>query len=97
MMNWICICMAGLAALGLYLASPHQTLCRAALARATLLRWLALPLLAGAVASAAAAYGAWCGVCIALSGFMVALVALPYLDAGLHGRKLATAGARHVG
>ncbi|SFM21802.1 hypothetical protein SAMN02982985_03217 [Rugamonas rubra] len=97
MVNWICICVAGLAALGLYLASPHQTLWRAALARATLLRWLALPLLAGAVASAASAYGAWCGVCIALAGFMMTLVALPYLDAGLHGRKPAKAGARHVG
>ncbi len=96
-MSWICICVAGLAALSLYLASPHQTLWRAALARAALLRWLALPLSAGAVASAVQAYGAWCGVCIALAGFMMALVALPYLDAALRGRKPPTSGARHVG
>ncbi|MBJ7312534.1 hypothetical protein H7U20_20355 [Rugamonas sp. CCM 8940] len=96
-MSWICICLAGLAALSLYLASPHQTLWRAAPARAGLLRWLTPPLLAGAVASAAQAYGAWCGVCIALSGFMLLLVALPYLDAAWRGRRPPKKGARHVG
>lgn len=80
-MNWICIGVAALAALCLYLASPHQSLWRAALRRQAFLRWLSVPLLAGSVASAVDAYGAWCGVCITLSGFMTMLVALPYIDA----------------
>jgi len=80
-MNWICIGVAALAALCLYLASPHQSLWPAALRRQAFLRWLAVPLLAGSVASAVDAYGAWCGVCIGLAGFMSTLVALPYLDA----------------
>ena len=87
-MNWICIGIAALAALCLYLASPHQKLWRAALKRARLLNWLAAPLSAGAIASAMASYGGWCGLFIAMSGFMAALVALPYLDAWL--------GARHA-
>jgi hypothetical protein len=80
-MNWICIGVAALAALCLYLASPQQSLWPAALRRQAFLRWLAVPLMVGAVASASDAYGVWCGVCIALSGFMTTLVALPYLDA----------------
>ncbi|WP_373988238.1 hypothetical protein [Duganella sp. BuS-21] len=80
-MNWICIGVAALAALCLYLASPHQTLWRAALRRQAFLRWLSVPLLAGSVASAVDAYGFWCGVCITLSGCMTMLVALPYVDA----------------
>ncbi|MRX07424.1 hypothetical protein GJ697_06225 [Pseudoduganella sp. FT25W] len=90
-MNWICIGVAALAALNLYLASPHQTLWPAALRRQAFLRWLAVPLAVGSVATAVDTYGGWCGVCIALSGFMTMLVALPYLDAWR--RK----GARHVG
>ncbi|HEX5342355.1 MAG TPA: hypothetical protein VFX55_07675 [Duganella sp.] len=90
-MNWICTGVAALAALCLYLASPHQSLWRAALRRQGLLRWLAAPLLAGSVASAVETHGFWCGVCIALAGFMTALVVLPYLDAWR--RK----GARYVG
>ncbi|MYM25732.1 hypothetical protein GTP46_24180 [Duganella sp. FT135W] len=80
-MNWICTGVAALAALCLYLASPHQTLWKAALRRQAFLRWLSVPLLVGSVASAVETYGAWCGVCIALAGFMMALVSLPYLDA----------------
>ncbi|MRW89259.1 hypothetical protein GJ699_04620 [Duganella sp. FT80W] len=90
-MNWICAGVAGLAALCLYLASPHQTLWPAALRRQAFLRWLAVPLVVGAVAAAVDTYGGWCGVCVALAGFMTVLVVLPYLDAW-H-RK----GARHVG
>jgi hypothetical protein len=95
-MNWICIGVAALAALGLYLASPHQTLWRAALRRQAFLRWLAAPLFTGAVVAAVDAYGAWCGICIALAGFMTALVVLPYLDAWLHGEKPAKTGANHA-
>ncbi|MYM96384.1 hypothetical protein [Duganella vulcania] len=87
-MNWICIGVAALAALCLYLASPHQRLWGAAPKRARLLNWLAVPLGVVAIASATASYGGWCGVFIALSGFMAALVALPCLDAWL--------GARHA-
>lgn len=90
-MNWICIGVSALAALCLYLASPHQSLWPAALKRQAFLRWLSVPLAVGSAASAVEAYGLWCGVCIALAGFMTMLVALPYLDAW---RKK---GARHVG
>lgn len=90
-MNWICIGVAALAALCLYLASPHQQLWRAALRRQRFLRWLSVPLAVGAVAAVVGAHGLWCGVCIALSGFMTALVLLPYLDAWRSN------GGRHVG
>jgi hypothetical protein len=39
-----------------------------------------LPLCAAAVLLASAEYGFWCAVFIAMSGLMLALVALPYLD-----------------
>lgn len=90
-MNWICSGVAALAALCLYLASPHQQLWRAALRRQWLLRCLSVPLAAGAVAAAVDAYGLWSGVCMALAGLMAALVLLPYLDAWR--RK----GGSHVG
>lgn len=95
-MNWISMVVAALAALCLYLASPHQTLWRKALLRARFLRWLAAPLATGAVAAAVRDFGFWCGVCIALSGFMTTLVVLPYLDAWLHGAKPKKEN-RHVG
>ncbi|SDF41981.1 MULTISPECIES: hypothetical protein [unclassified Duganella] len=56
-MNWICIGVAALAALCLYLASPHQSLWPAALKRQAFLRWLSVPLAVGAIASAVDAYG----------------------------------------
>jgi hypothetical protein len=96
-MNWICIGVAAMAALCWYLASPHQRLWRPALRRGGLLRWLSAPLATGAVVAATQAYGAWCGVCIALSGSMTMLVALPYLDAWLDGLRARREGARHVG
>lgn len=96
-MNWISIVVAASAALCLYLASPHQRLWPAALARQYFLRWLSVPLATGAVAAAVQNYGAWCGVCIALSGFMTMLVALPYADAWLRRRQPVKTGARHVG
>ena len=83
-MNWFCLGVACVAALCLYLASPHQSLWRAAPAK--LLRWLAAPLSALSVALAAGPYGFWCGLFIALSCLMLALVALPYLDAWNRGR-----------
>jgi hypothetical protein len=95
-MNWICIGVAALAALCLYLASPHQALWPAALRRQRFLRWLSVPLSVGAVAAAVETYGGWCGVCIALSGFMTMLVALPYLDAWRNGREPRKPGARHA-
>ena len=98
-MNWISIAVAALAALCLYLASPHQALWPAALARKQLLRWLAVPMATGAIAAAVRDYGFWCGLCIALSGFMTTLVLLPYIDAWLRGRRSPPSepGARHVG
>lgn len=99
-MNWISIVVAALAALCLYLASPHQALWPAALARQNLLRWLSVPLATGAVAAAVRDYGFWCGVCIALAGFMTMLVVLPYADAWLRRRgpqNAGRSGARHVG
>ncbi|KQV87140.1 hypothetical protein ASD15_28265 [Massilia sp. Root351] len=86
-MNWICIGVACAAALCLYLASPHQALWRSVPAALRgKLRWLAVPLGAAAVLLAAAEYGFWCAVFITLSGLMLALVALPYLDAWNRGR-----------
>lgn len=93
-MNWISILVAGLAALCLYLACSHQGLWPAAAGRRYFLRWLSVPLATGAIAVAVRDYGFWCGACIALSGFMTMLVALPYADAWLRRRK---PGARHVG
>ena len=99
-MNWISIVVAAFGARGLYMASPHQAVLPAALARRHFLRWLSVPLATGAAAAAVQDYGVWCGVCVALSGFMTALVALPYADAWLRrrgARVQARAGARHVG
>ncbi len=75
-MGWICVGVAGLAALCLYLASPRQGLWPAALRRQAFLRWLSVPLTVGAVAAAVQSYGAWCGVGYALAGFASAGLAL---------------------
>lgn len=80
-MNWICIGVAALAALCLYLASPHQALWPWALRRQAFLRGLSVPLVVGSIGTAAENYGGWCGVCMMLSGFMTTLVVLPYIDA----------------
>lgn len=80
-MNWICVGVAGLAALCLYLASPRQTLWPRARRRQAFLRWLSVPLAVGAAAAAVQACGAWYGVGIALAGFLPVLALLPYLDA----------------
>jgi len=90
-MNWICIGVAALAALCLYLASPHQSLWPGALRRQAFLRGLSVPLMVGSIATAADNYGVWCGVCMTLSGFMATLVVLPYMDAWRQ------KGSRHVG
>lgn len=98
--NWISIIVAALAALCLYLASPHQALWPAALARQYFLRWLSVPLATGAIAVAVRDYGFWCGVCVALTGFMTMLVVLPYADAWLRRRRPhnpTKPKARHVG
>ncbi|NHZ64105.1 hypothetical protein [Massilia genomosp. 1] len=86
-MIWMSIGAALLAALAFYLASPHQSLWAGAPRRP--LRWLALPLCAASVLAASHGYGFWCGVFIALSALMLALVALPCLNAWSR--------ARHVG
>ncbi|RSZ60384.1 hypothetical protein HF313_20175 [Massilia atriviolacea] len=83
-MIWISLGPACLAALAVYLASPHQSLWAAAPRR--LLRWLALPLCAVSVGAASHGYGFWCGVFIAMSALMLALVALPYVNAWNRGR-----------
>lgn len=85
-MNWICIGVACAAALCLYLASPHQALWRGVPVPPAALRWLSLPLAVAAVLLASAEYGFWCAVFIGLSGLMLALVALPCLDAWNRGR-----------
>jgi hypothetical protein len=86
-MIWMSIGAACLAALAFYLASPHQWLWRAAPAR--LLRALGLALCGISVLAASHGYGFWCGLFIALSALMLALVALPYAHAWQ--------GRRHVG
>ncbi|WP_254926559.1 hypothetical protein [Janthinobacterium sp. PC23-8] len=83
MMSWICVVLGALAALCLYLASPHQNLWRHGQRNALLLRCHSVVLLIGAIVSTAGAYGLWCSLCIALAGFMVSLVMLPYLNASV--------------
>ncbi|MET0321028.1 MAG: hypothetical protein ABW069_09940 [Duganella sp.] len=83
-----CALVAALAALCLYLAAPRQRLWPAALVRSRFLRWLAVPLLTGAVAAAAQDYGVLAGAGIALAGFAVTLLALPYADAWLQRGRL---------
>jgi len=85
-MNWICIGVACAAALCLYLASPHQVLWRGVPVPPAVLRWLSLLLAVAAVLLASAEYGFWCAVFIGLSGLMLALVALPCVDAWNRGR-----------
>ncbi|MBB5369386.1 MULTISPECIES: hypothetical protein [unclassified Janthinobacterium] len=90
-MMWAGIVLAWLSAACLYLASPHQSLW---LAAGTQLR-LRLRRVSATVAAIASVWlaaidcGVACAFFIVLSAFMLALVALPYLDAW---RKV-----RHVG
>lgn len=70
-----------LAALGFYLASPHQRLWRQRRIGPGRLRVAAAALALLATAAAIAALGTWAGVFAALTALMLATVALPYLDA----------------
>lgn len=88
-MNWIAIVLAALAALLCYLASRHQALLPAARGHGRKLCAGAGVAGAGAVLLAGMAYGAWCGFFIALSGYMLVLVALPYADAWRRSRHVA--------
>lgn len=94
-MNWLSMLLAGLAGGGVYLSSRHQTLWPGARRRVALLRAAAVAAVLGALALAGAAYGAWCGLFVVLSGLMLVLVALPYLDAWRRGAR--QRGERHVG
>ena len=76
-----------LAALGFYLACTHQQLWPKARAHHRLLRVLACVCAALATAAAVLALGIWAGTFAAFTALMLALVALPYLDAGWRGRR----------
>jgi len=70
-----------LAALGFYVACPHQRVWAGARARTRLLRIVAWAAVALAVTAAIAALGPWAGVFASLTALMLVLVLLPYLDA----------------
>lgn len=80
-MKLLSLLAASLATLGFYLSSPHQGIWPGAAGHAGRLRAGAILASVCAVLLAGIAYGAWCGLLIALSGLMLVLVALPYLDA----------------
>jgi len=88
-MMWVGIVLAWLSAACLYLASPHQSLWLAARAQLRLLRVSATVAAIASVWLAAIDCGVACAFFIVLSAFMLALVALPYLDAW---RKVSHAG-----
>lgn len=92
-MMWAGIMLAWLAAACFYLASPHQSLWASARRqlqlRRRLLRTSATVAAVASVWLAALDCGPYCAFFIVLSALMLALVALPYLDAW---RKV-----RHVG
>lgn len=94
-MNWLSLLCAALAALCWYLSSRHQSLWAGAQRRVRPLRIVAALLCLPALLLAGAEYGAWCGLFVALSGFMLVLVALPYADAWRRSRRLK--GGAHVG
>lgn len=85
---------ACLSALGFYLASAHQRLWPPARTRARVLRIGGWACAALAAWSAIRALGTWAGVFAALTALMLALVALPYLDAWrqLRGRRAGADG-----
>lgn len=88
-MQWIGLLLAALAAFGLYGASPHQRLWPRLARRRGALRWGALGLLLVALVLAGQGFGAWRGGFIVLTVAMLALVALPVLDALARGRHVA--------
>lgn len=94
-MNWLSILLAGLAGLGFYLSSRHQALWPGAARRVAPLRAAAVAVLLAALALAGSGYGLWRGLFVVFSGLMLALVALPYLDAWRRGAR--RTGDRHVG
>ena len=76
-----------LAAIGFYLASPHQRLWPRSRPQQNLLRIGAWTGTTAATVTAVAALGPWAGVFSAMTSLMLVLVVLPYLDAWLHLRK----------
>lgn len=73
--------LSALAALGFYVACPHQRVWAGARVRTRLLRIVAWAAVALAVTAAIAALGPWAGVFASLTALMLVLVLLPYLDA----------------
>ncbi|NRR34372.1 hypothetical protein HSX11_29800 [Oxalobacteraceae bacterium] len=88
-MHWIGLLLAASASVCLYGASPHQRLWPRLAKGGVVLRWGALALLLGALALAGQGFGAWRGGFIVLTVAMLALVALPGLDALARGRHVA--------
>ncbi|MET1025266.1 MAG: hypothetical protein ABWX87_13260 [Pseudoxanthomonas sp.] len=95
MMTWLYLLGGTLSALAFYLATAHQRLRPALRAYARPLRIGAWLLSVVSLAAAVQALGLWAGVFAALSTVMLAMVALPYADAWLHGAH--AKGGRDVG
>jgi hypothetical protein len=76
-----------LAALAFYLATTHQRLRPSLRAHARRLRAAAWLLSAMSLAAAVHALGPWAGVFASLSAMMLVMVALPYVDAWMHGAR----------
>ncbi len=83
--SWLLL--SALAAAGFYLACLHQRLWANARGHVRALRVGAWLCTAAAIAMAIVALGTWAGVFSALTALMLALVALPYLDAWRQARK----------
>ncbi len=88
---------SALAALGFYLATPHQKLSRRARGHARAMRAAAWLCAALATATAIVALGVWAGAFAALTAIMLVAVALPYADAWRQLRGDAGKGRTHVG
>lgn len=88
--------LAFLAALGFYLASPHQRLV-SGLRQARTLRWAGGLCAALALLAAAAELGAWPGFFAVATAMMLPAVLLPYLDAWRQARQAASGERSRVG
>jgi hypothetical protein len=74
-----------LAALAFYLATAHQRLRPRLHGHARHMRLVAWLLSAVSLIAAVQALGLWAGLFAALTAVMLAMVALPYVDAWMHG------------
>lgn len=79
-MKMLGLLLAAVSALAFYLATTHQQLWPAGRAHKRAMQAVAWALALTAVAVAIIALGTWAGLFAALTAFMLAAVALPWLD-----------------